>query len=80
MAGSAFTDMELRRRRAFIYLFPESGLVHSFTAQGERCADAGKACLPEHMLGLLPTHDAWAMANLIPIDFYAEGKPNTIYP
>lgn len=50
------------------------------TAHGKRCIDIEKACLREYVLGLWPTPEAQAMANLIPIDFYAEGKPNTIYP
>lgn len=32
------------------------------------------------MVGHLPTLEARAMPNLIPIDFYTERKPNTIYP
>ena len=54
--------------------------MHSLTAHGTSCNDIRKACLVEAMLGHLPTHEAWAMPNLIPIDFYAEGKSNAIYP
>lgn len=39
-----------------------------------------KACLVESVFGHLPTHEAWVMPNLIPIDFYIEGEPNSIYP
>lgn len=54
--------------------------MHSLASHGKCCSDIENACLVEYILGHLPTHKPWAMPNLIPIDFYAEGKPNTIYP
>lgn len=34
--------------------------------------DIEKACLCGYVLGLWPTHEAWAMANLIPIESQAQ--------
>lgn len=81
MISSAFTDMRLRQKSVVIYLFIfREQPLYLLSAHGNLCMDIEKSCPREYVLGLWPTREAWAMANLIPIDFYAEGKPNTIYP